>query len=89
MELFALRRYRYDPKRAAGTAQDLQRCSDDEGSRGRKLIKITQAGQTKLTAPVHQVMVWEWRIERKRLARVRPNGLHADAQDVSLLSEQR
>src|SRR5689334_18187117 len=66
-------------QRAAGTADYLQRRGNDHGTRRGKLIEIAQAGQTKLTAAVHKVVVRKWWIEGERLTGVGPDGFNADA----------
>src|SRR5215471_3254522 len=65
---FGSRRYCNHPERAARTTHDFQRGGDHYGSGCWKLIQIAEAGQTKFTAAVHKVVVWEWRIEGERLA---------------------
>src|SRR5262249_19998668 len=85
---FNLRSNCDDSQRTAGTAHYLQRGCDDDGSCRRKLIQVAKAGQAKLAAAVHEVMVRKRRLERERLASIGPNRLHADPQHVSVLSQQ-
>src|SRR5438445_7782464 len=71
--------------RAARAVDNLQWRGDDYGAGRWELIQVAQAGQAKLAAAVHDVVVRERRVKGSGPAGVRPNRLHADAQNVTLL----
>jgi len=77
-----------DPERAARSADDLQRRSNDHSTGWRKLIQVAQARQTELSAAVHQIVVREGRIEAGCLSGVGPNRLHADPQHISFVRQK-
>jgi hypothetical protein len=70
--------YGNDSQWTTGAADDFQRRGNDNRAGWRKLIKIAQAGQPKLAASVHQVVVRERRVEGSGLACIGPDGLYAD-----------
>lgn len=76
-----------DPQGTAGAADNFQRRGNDDGSGRWKLIKVAQTGQPKLTAAVHEVVIWKRGIESGGLSRIRTDCLHTKAEDISLLSE--
>ena len=83
-----LGRNRNDPQRATGSADNFQRRRNDNSSGRRKLVKIAQAGQTKLPTAVHQVVVGERWIEGGGLAGIGSDCLYPDAQDVALFGKE-
>src|SRR6516164_11417321 len=76
-------------QRATGTTNNFQRCSNDNRAGRRKLVKIAQARQTKLSTAMHKVMVGERWIESGSLASISSDRLYTYPQDVALLGKQR
>jgi hypothetical protein len=60
------------------TIFNFQWCGDDDGAGWRKLIEITETSQSKLAAPVHEVMIRERRVESGGLSSVGADCLHAN-----------
>ncbi len=55
----------------------------------RQLIEIHQARQAELVRAVHDRVAREHRLESRRLAGIRADGLDADAEDIPLAREER
>src|SRR5207244_106313 len=83
------RHQRQHPQRATGTVDDLQRRCDDDRSGRRQLIEIHQARQAELVRAVHDRVAREHRLEARRLAGIRADGLDANAEDIPLAREER
>src|SRR5215469_16671424 len=81
-------RDRNDPERAARSADDLQRSSNDNSTGWRELIKVAQARQTELSTAVHQIVVRERWIESGCLSGIGPHCLHAHTKHVSFLGQK-
>src|SRR2546427_10522011 len=73
------------PHRAARAVDNLQWRGDDYGAGRWELIQVAQAGQAKLAAAVHDVVVRERRGKGSGPAGLRPHRLHPDAQNATLL----
>src|SRR2546427_4997911 len=72
------------PHRAARAVDNLQWRGDDYGAGRWELIQVAQAGQAKLAAAVHDVVVRERRVKGSGPAGVRPQPLPADAPKITL-----
>src|SRR5947209_3506378 len=77
-----------DAEGATGTARDLEGSGDEDGTGGRKLIEVAQGSQPEAAAAVHGEVVAEGRIELRRLAGIRADGLDSDPDDVPLVGEE-
>src|SRR5215469_1179677 len=73
---------------ATGAARDFERRGNHHRSGGRQLIQVYQAGNAEFAGAMHRGVVGKWWVEGSRLPRVRPNGLDADTQHVTLMGEK-
>src|SRR5467141_5040945 len=71
-----------DAEGAAGAVDDFEGGGDDHGAGGGQLIEIAKAGEAKLSAAVHDVVVRERRVKLGGLAGVGSYRFDSDAQDV-------
>jgi hypothetical protein len=72
----------------AGALDDLQRGGDQERAFGRQLIEIDQAGQAKLSAPMHDGVAREGGSKFEGLSGIRSHPFGAPTDDVALLREE-
>src|SRR5580692_818447 len=72
-------------QRTAGAADDFQWRGDHDGAGGRKLIKVRQAGQPKLAAAVHQIVVREGWVKSGGLTGIGPDRFYPDPQHIPIV----
>src|SRR5688572_33201429 len=72
---------------AAAAANQLQRRGDHYRTRRWQSLQVTQAGQSELTAAVHDVVIRKRRIERAGLSGIRADCLDADPQHIALVGK--
>ncbi len=83
-----LRSNRNHTQWAARAPNNLERRGNHDGTGRRQQLQVDQAGDAKFACAVHEGVIWERRVEATRLARIRADGLHANAEHIALSCQE-